>query len=226
MTDPIAHRLALADRFRALATPDVADGLDRLGHREQTAEGIVRMWDDCSRIAGRVMPILLGPEFTYSTTIGTLEAIAECEPGDVLVFANGGRPGLNSFGSIAALCAERAGIVGTVIDGVTRDLDDMRAQTFPLFARGVTTTTVRERTGFGGFGKPIRCSGIDVASGDWVVADGSGTIFIPGDDVEEVLVGAENARSYERALRQRILQGEDPVQAHQAMRYDQYGTPS
>ena len=225
MTDETARRLALADRFRAVATPDVADGLDRLGHREQTAEGIVRMWDDCPRIAGRVMPVLLGPEFSYSTTTGTLEAIAECEPGDVLVFANGGRRGLNTFGSIAAVCAGRAGIVGAVIDGVTRDLDDMREQTFPVFAKGVTTTTVRERTGFGGFGEAITCSGIHVAPGDWVVADGSGTIFVPADDVEAVLAGAEDARSYERALRQRIVRGEDPVEAHEAMRYDQFGKP-
>ena len=226
MSDAVVQRLALADRFCAVATPDVADGLDRLGHREQTAHGIVRMWDDCPRIAGRVMPVLLGPDFTYSTTIGTLEAIAVCEPGDVLVFANAGHLDLNCFGSIAAFCAVRAGIVGTVIDGVTRDLDDMRAQSFPVFAKGVTTTTVRERTGFGGFGEAVTCSGIDVEPGDWVVGDGSGTIFVPSGDVEAVLAGAEGARAYERALRRRIVTGEDPVEAHESMRYDRFGKPA
>ncbi len=226
MSDAVTERLLLADRFCTVATPDVADGLDRVGHREQTAHGIVRMWDACPRIAGRVMPMQLGAEFSHSTTIGTLEAIAACEPGDVLVFANDGNSELNCFGSIAALCAGRAGLAGTVIDGVTRDIDDMQDQNFPVFAKGVTTTTVRERTGFGGFGEAITCCGVNVEPGDWVVADGSGAIFIPASDVEAVLEGAEAARAYEIALKRRVSRGEDPVEAHEAMRYDQYGKPA
>ena len=122
------------------------------------------------------MPILLRLGFSYSVTIGTLEAIASSEPGDVLVLA-----------------------------------------------KGVTTTAVRERTGFGGLGDAIACSGIGVAAGDWVVADGSGTIFIPYRDAEPVLAGAKDAGGYERALRQRFAEGDDPVEARESMRYDELG---
>ena len=55
------------------------------------------------------------------------------------------------------------------------------------------------------------------------VADGSGTIFIPYRDVEPVLAGAKDAGGYERALRQRFAEGDDPVEARESMRYDELG---
>lgn len=211
-------------RLGELATPDIADALDVLGYRDQTAIGVTRMWDDCPRIAGRVMPIKLGPDEPGSTVIGTLEAIKATEPGDVLVFDNRGRTDLNTFGSIAAFSAQRAGIVGAICDGSSRDVDDMQAQNFPLYARGPITTTVKDRTGMAGYDVPVECSGVSVSPGDYVVADGSGVIFIPGDDVEEVLDIAPTFQSYEREIKKRIAKGEDIVAVHEDVDYEDFET--
>lgn len=212
----------LRQQLLQLSTCDVADALDALGHREQTALGLTRLWDDCPRLAGRVMPLLLGPERQGSTAIGTLEAIEACEPGDVLVFDNGGRLDRNAFGSIAAFCAAQVGIVGAVIDGVTRDLDDMRAQDFPVYARGVTTTSVRGRTGLAGYGVPVQCGGVAVSPGDWVVADGSGVIFIPAGLATRVAELGPRYQAFEREVRHAILAGGGFVEVHTRLRYEHF----
>lgn len=205
-----------------LATPDVADALDVLGHPDQTAQSITRMWDDCPRIAGRVMPIQLGPDEPESTVIGTLEAIKAADPGDILVFANQGRTNLNTFGSIAAFCAERAGINGAICDGASRDIDDMMAQNFPLYARGAVTTTVKGRTGMADYDVPVDCNGVRVEPGDYVVADGSGVIFIPADTVEDVVDTAPTFQAYEREIKRRIADGDDIVDVHKELDYEDF----
>lgn len=212
----------LGAALEEFATPDIADALDVLGYPEQTAFGIQRMWDDCPRVAGRVMPILLGPDESGSTVTGTLEAIKAADPGDVLLFDNQGRMELNTFGSIAAFCADRAGLNGAVCDGASRDVDDMRAQNYPLYARGPVTTTVKGRTGMAGYDIPVECSGVEVSPGDYVVADGSGVIFIPGDEVEQVLELAARFQEFEREIKQRITEGADIVDVHEDLNYEDF----
>lgn len=204
------------------STCDVADALDVLGHRDQTAVGVRRLWDDCPKVAGRVMPMLLGPEHEGSTVMGTLEAIEAAAPGDVLLFDNGGRLDQNTFGSIAAFCAERAGVVGAIADGASRDVDDMRTQNFPVYAKGTSTTTVRGRVGMAGFNVPVKCSGIEVNPGDYVIADGSGVVFIPGAIVEQVIETAPRFREFERFLRNKIINGAGFVEVHEQYGYEDF----
>jgi regulator of RNase E activity RraA len=172
------------------------------------------------------MPILLGPEKSGSTAIGTLEAIEDAAPGDVLVFDNRGRLDLNTFGGISAFCADRVGIKGAICDGASRDVDDMRAQNFPLYARGPITTTVKGRVGMAGYDIPVECSGVEVAPGDYVVADGSGVIFIPGDEVESVLEIGSRFQEYEREIKKRIAKGEDIVHVFEDMEYEDFESRS
>lgn len=212
--------------LESFATPDIADALDVLGYPEQTALGITRMWDDCPRIAGRVMPIKLGPDEPESTVTGTLDAIQDADPGDVLLFDNRGRMDLNTFGSIAAFCAGRAGLKGAIADGASRDIDDLRSQNFPLYARGPVTTTVKGRTGMAGYDIPVECNGVEVTPGDYVVADGSGVIFIPGDEVEEILEIAPRFQEYEREIKRRVAEGEDIVEVHEDLNYEDFESRS
>ncbi|MCQ4334124.1 hypothetical protein KM295_11660 [Natronomonas sp. F2-12] len=206
----------------SFTTPDIADALDVLGYPEQTAFGITRLWDDCPSIAGRVMPIKLEPDADGSTVTGTLEAIDAADPGDVLLFDNDGRLEQNTFGGIAGLCADRAGLEGAISDGASRDIDDLRSQNVPLYARGPVTTSVKDRTGVVGYDIPVECAGVGVEPGDYVVADGSGVIFVPGEVVETVLEIAPTFLEQEREIKRRIAEGEDPIAVHEDLEYEDF----
>lgn len=212
-----------AGRFLSgFSTCDIADALDALGYRDQSANGIRRIWDGCPTVAGRVLPVLLGAEEEGSTVIGTLEAIKAAKPGDVLLFDNGGRLDINTFGSIAAFCAARMGMAGAVIDGATRDVDDMQSQAFPVYAKGVLPMSVRGRTGMAGFNVPVQCSGVQVQPGDYLVADGSGVIFVPQDLLEDVIRIVPHFPALERELKTRIIEGADFVDIHNELQYEEF----
>jgi regulator of RNase E activity RraA len=212
----------IGSALRSFTTPDIADALDALGYPDRTAFGVTRMWDDCPRIAGRVMPIKLAPDADGSTVTGTLEAIEAAAPGDVLLFDNGGRLEQNTFGGIAGFCADRAGIEGAIADGASRDIDDLRSRNFPLYARGSVTTSVKDRTGMVGYDVPVECAGVAVEPDDYVVADGSGVIFVPGDEVETVLEITPTFVEHEREIKRRIAEGEDPIEVHEDVDYEDF----
>ena len=89
------------------------------------------------------------------------------------------------------VCAveQQNGLAGFVIDGVIRDLGELRNLNFPVFARGVFPKP-------GGKSKKgetqvtIKCGGVKVNTGDLIVADEEGIVVIPKKDIEETLVTA------------------------------------
>lgn len=206
--------------FNWVATPDVSDALDVLGIRGQTV-GVVPLWDDCRKIVGPALTMKLTEGGPGSTTLGTLEALASARPGAVAVFDNGGRLHINSWGSIAAYCAAKQGVVGCVIDGATRDVAAYRKMDFPVYARGVVQVSVRNRTGFAGYNLPIEFCGVTVQPGDLVVADEDGVVFVPRDRAEEVLRYARRALEMEERIKREIDSGVGYVEAHQRQRYEE-----
>lgn len=208
-------------QLRQFSTPDIADALSELGYEPREAPGITRMWDACPRIAGQVLPVALGPSYEESTVIGTRKAIKAAAPGSILVFANE-TPETNSFGSLAAFCAKRAGVSGVICAGASRDIDDIREENMPLYATGRVTTSVRGTTMYGGHNIPVECAGVTVHPGDYVVADGSGVVFIPEDAIEDVLRIAPRFEAYQREMKQRIISGTDIVELHQTFDYETF----
>ncbi len=213
--------MELGEQLARFSTPDIADALAELGYAPREAPGITRMWDECPRIAGKVVPVALGPSYEESTVIGTRKAIKAAEPGSILVFANEA-PETNSFGSLAAFCANRAGISGVICSGASRDIDEIRNENMPLYATGRVTTSVRGTTMCGGHNIPVECAGITVDPGDYVVADGSGVVFIPEAAVHDILELVPRFDAYQREMKQRIIAGEDIVELHQTFDYETF----
>lgn len=95
----------------------------------------------------------------------------------------------------------RRGIAAFVLDGVTRDLAEVREMGFPVFARGIipipgTKAAVAPLNG------PVRCGGVRVAAGDIVVADEEGVVVTPAARREQVLrdAGAKLAKEAGESL--------------------------
>lgn len=87
-------------------------------------------------------------------------------------------------GNVCAV-AQQNGIAGFVIDGVVRDIAEIRNIGFPVFARG--TYPKPGKKGSGGEVKvEVSCGSLAVNPSDLIVADEEG-IVVPASDVESVL---------------------------------------
>ncbi len=207
--------------FFRLSTPNVSDALDRLGI-EGAPRGIIPLWPACPKLVGRALTMKLVPtdQGSASPVLGTLEAILAGQPGDILVIDQGGRTDVNSLGGIASFTAVRQGLIGAVIDGVTRDVDDMEGMGFGVYAKGVIQQSIRNRCAFAGHSIPVQLGGVAVNTGDLLVCDQNGVVIIPEALAHEALELAQGFAATEERVKDAISRGVDPIEAHEQVGYD------
>ncbi|MFE5844322.1 RraA family protein [Streptomyces niveus] len=180
---------------------------DVLGREQVMDIGIRPLWPSMPRIAG--------PAFTVRCPAGDNlmlhAAIYRAEPGSVVVVQAGDVDYALAGGNVCAV-AQRRGIAGFVLDGVIRDLGEVREMGFPVFARGVIPIP-GTKAAVEPLNRDVRCGGVTVRAGDIVVADEEGVVVTPHGRAEEVLSAsraklakeaAESLDEWEAAHRARV----------------------
>lgn len=209
--------------YLRLSTPNVSDALDRLGIKG-APHGIVPLWPGCKKIAGpaatmKLVDVGKGLK-SPSPAMGSLEAVMAAQPGDVLVIDHGGRMDVNSYGGIVGFTTHHRGLVGCVIDGVARDVDEYRELGLPVYARGIIQQSIRNRCAFAGHDIEVELGGVKVRPGDLIMADDNGVLVIPQKSIVEVLQVAREYKATEERIVEAIRNGDDPVEAHERVSYD------
>jgi 4-hydroxy-4-methyl-2-oxoglutarate aldolase len=221
---PVVSPDPAVQAYLKLSTCNVSDALDRLNLQGAT-RGILPLWPGCRKIAGRAMTLRLVDQGPVSAVHGTLRAITEARPGDIMVIDHDGRVDVNSWGGIAAFTSAQRGLGGVVIDGVTRDVDEMKSLGFSAYGRGIIQQSIRGRCAFGGHGIEVGLAGARVRAGDLVIADDNGVAIVPQDRLDEVLLTAQECLADEEKIRDWIASGVDPVEAHERVHYDRTAGP-
>jgi regulator of RNase E activity RraA len=177
---------ALLDRLAALDTSTVSDALDFLGLPGATV-GLRPLWD-CLKLVGRASTIQLGPKTDSKPTVHLISPVIDAVTTDdrVLVIA-GGVDGISCWGDILANAARTRRIRGSVIDGMSRDIEGSASIGYPVYGRGLTMISARNRVVQLGSGSPVQVAGVTVCPDDFVIADRCGTVFIPAVRIGEVL---------------------------------------
>jgi len=98
-------------------------------------------------------------------------------------------------GNVCAI-AQRRETAAFVLDGVVRDLAEIREMGFPVFARGVIPVPGR-KSAVMPLNQQVRCGGVAVNAGDIVVADEEGVVVVPCERQQEVLTQARAKLSKE-----------------------------
>ncbi|MDR5765880.1 MULTISPECIES: RraA family protein [unclassified Caballeronia] len=174
------------ERLASLDTNTVSDALDFLGLAGATF-GLRPLWD-CPKIVGRASTIQLAPKTDAAPTVHLITPVVEAITSDdrVLVIS-GGLEGISCWGDILANAAVAKGVRGSIIDGVSRDIEGSEAVGYPVFGRGVTMISARNRVIQVDSGKPVQIAGVAVHEDDFVIADRCGTVFVPAARIDEVL---------------------------------------
>lgn len=177
---------SLLDRLTALDTNTVSDALDFLGLPGATV-GLRPLWN-CPKIVGRASTVLLAPKSDSAPTVHLITPVVEQIDSDdrVLVIA-GGIEGISCWGDILANAAAGKQVRGTVIDGFSRDIEGSAAIGYPVYGRGVTMISARNRVVQIDAAVTIKVAGVDVSEDDYVIADTCGTVFVPSACIEKVI---------------------------------------
>lgn len=196
----------LVARLSNLDSCAVSDALDKLG-LPGSVTGIHRFTTE-QRIAGRVLTVKLDrAEGRSNTRHLCTTAIDSAKPGEIIVVEQ--RTGIDaaSWGGNLAIGAKMRKVAGVIVEGPARDIDDCRRLDFPVFARTHTARTARGRIVEVATNEPILVGDVKVSSGDYVVADGSGVVFIAQGEIERVLETAQGIMAREEAMAQALREG-------------------
>ena len=213
-----ADTATLTARLARLDTCVLSDALDRLNIRG-VAYGLHRL-SISQRVAGRVITVTLGPaEGGAAPRHLCTHAVELGGPGDVIVVEHHADARAAGWGGILSCAARRKGIEGVIVDGMCRDIDEAIEFEFPVFGAGAVPATARGRVMEVACQEPVVIRGIRVYPGDWVLADGSGVVFVSAARFEEVLQTAEGLYAREAQMLARVRNGE-PVSVVMSHQYE------
>jgi 4-hydroxy-4-methyl-2-oxoglutarate aldolase len=210
----------IADKFRKLDTTCVSDALDRLDIRGG-CQGISPIVSG-ARAVGSAFTVKYVPCGVEKGTVG--DFLDDVKPGQIAVLDNGGRTNCTVWGDIMTVYSQKKGIVGTVIDGVCRDLPRILEKRYPIFTRGRFMVTGKDRVEVAGVNVPVSIGDIQVCPNDIVLCDDSGVVVVPLRRAEEVLKVALEVDETEQAILEMIDQGFTLREAREKMGYHKLQT--
>jgi len=182
--------------LREVSSPNVSDAM----HRKGAMRGVHPI-NPGNKIAGTAV--------TVQTFAGdwakTVEAIDLAGPGNVIVIYNGSDH-ISPWGGLATLSCKIKGVEGVVVDGAVRDVDEIRAMNYPIFASAVVPNA-GEPKGMGEINAEITCGGQTVRPGDYIVGDDSGVVVIPKERAYEIARRAKEVEKNESRLYEEIRRG-------------------
>ena len=165
--------------FHAYATANISDAFFK---RQTLPHHIKPVYAGC--------PGIIGPAITAQVTPGdellALKAIEIAQPGDVIVVVGAYSPRFSLWGGIMSTMAKVRGVAGLITDGLVRDVDEIKAVQFPVYAAGLTPAAPCMNVPPGELNYPITIGSAEIRPGDLMVADEDGVVCVPQDQIAVV----------------------------------------
>jgi 4-hydroxy-4-methyl-2-oxoglutarate aldolase len=200
--------------FARYSTSMLSDALDELGIA-CVLPGVVAQLPAQGRVAGIAYPVRFARKtgdpaaYRFGGGVGRpLEQVLKTmAAGQVVVFDLDAAPDAACWGGLASRLAQGKGVVGTVIWGACRDVDEIRALGYPVWSVATCPRRSRNEFTFGSMGEPITLGRVAVRPGDILVGDATGVVCVPHDHAAEVLTLVERIAASEEEMERQITTG-------------------
>lgn len=176
------------EKFKAIAVANISDSMNRMTHggprlRPLHAGGV---------LSGVALTVKQRP----GDNLMVHAALNRASAGDVIVVDAGGDLTNAIIGELMLSHAQHVGVAGVIINGAVRDSGWIRANSFPVYAAGVTHRGPY-KNGPGEVNAPIAIDGMIIQPGDLIVGDDDGFVCIPYEQTEAVYDAANKKQQGE-----------------------------
>ncbi len=156
-----------------------------------------------SRAAGPARTVLC----SQADNLMVHAAVAEAQPGEVLVLTMPDPAPVALVGELIATQAIGRGVAALLVDAAVRDVDDLRELGLPVWARFVRVRGAGKQVP-GTIGAPVQVGGVTIRQGDAVVLDTDGAVVVEAERIATVVAAARERAEREREKRAKLQAGE------------------
>jgi len=156
-----------------------------------------------SRVAGPARTVKCGQD----DNLMVHAAMAEVQPGEVLVLTMPEPRAVGLVGDLLATQAKVHGAAAILIDAAVRDIDTLAELGLPIWARWVRVKGATKDVP-GTIGEPVQVGGATIRPGDIVVMDADGAAVVEAERVDDVLEASRRREDNERVKRIKLQAGE------------------
>ena len=187
----------------------VSDALDGLGFPRQSPAARLPRLSGSGVLIGRCRTTLWAdmdhqdPE-PYALE---LQAVDACQGDDVLSAAAGGSMRSGIWGELLTTAVLTRGCVGAIVDGAVRDLRQINAMEFPVYAAGACVYDSLHRQRVIDLDVPVEIGGVRFSPGDLVIADVDGIVVVPQQIEAQAVQNAWDKVHAENEVRDAIRGG-------------------
>lgn len=200
--------LARKELFTAL----VGDVLDKLGYLHQFLPADLKPLDPKMVVIGRAMPVLEADVFgevvkesrnpVMTRPFGLMfEALDDLKEDEVYI-CTGSSYNYALWGGLMSTRALKLKAAGSVVNGFSRDTNEILRLEYPVFSTGTYAQDQGPRGKVVDFRIPIEWAGIKIKPGDIIFGDRDGVLVVPAEIENEAFTGAfEKARGEKMVLK-------------------------
>jgi 4-hydroxy-4-methyl-2-oxoglutarate aldolase len=128
------------------------------------------------------------------------------QPGDVIVLSMPEARPVALIGDLLATQAKKRGAVAVLVNGATRDVEDLRELGLPIWTRWVRVRGARKDE-YGALDVPVDVGGATINPGDTVVLDADGVVVVPRAQTDSALEASRARLEKERVKREKLQAG-------------------
>lgn len=222
--DHTLYEIARKELFTAL----VGDVLDKMGFFHQFLPPNIRPLRDDMIVIGTAMPVLEADFFaevaeksanTYlNQPFGLMfRAMDDLKEHEVYI-CSGASPRYALWGGLMSIRAMKLKAAGAVVNGYSRDTNEVLRLNFPTFSFGGYAQDQGPRGKVVDFRTSIEIEGVRINPGDTVFGDRDGVVIVPKEVKEEVFIRAIEKARGEQLVKKALEEGMSAVDA-----FDKYG---
>ncbi len=196
---------------KELFSAALADALDGQGwHNQAVAPGLAPLREEMRIVGfarvGIYMPIYHDDE-NVNVYENEIRLIDDLKKDDVAVLACNGNLNISPWGELVSTRARYLGAAGCITDGCVRDVKSICEIGFAVFSGGRNPVDTKYRGKMMWWDVPCEIGGVMVNSGDLVMADHDGIVFVPSAIVEETVTRSLEKVRAEDIVRQQLTEG-------------------
>jgi regulator of RNase E activity RraA len=201
----------------------VGDVLDKLGYQHQFLSPNLKPVNNSFVVIGRAMPVLEADVFEEVTEdtnnplmkkpFGIMfEALDSLQENEVYI-CSGSSPRYALWGGLMSTRAMKLKAAGAVVNGYSRDTNEILDLNFPTFSFGGYAQDQGPRGKVIDYRVPIEIDGIRIRPGDIIYGDRDGVLVVPQEVVEEAFTGAIEKARGEELVKKALEDGMSTVDA-------------